>query len=232
MGSARFNEQTYYEILEISPGAAPNEIHLAYQRARATYSPDSTALLTMFSESEARELLDLIEEAFETLSNQARRRKYDASLVAHQTQTQDLPDVDVKTTNPTPATHSNVESNPGEVKIISKKETVPSGFARTKFGVYEVDPNFEKEFKSTEDVDGKLLLKVRLYKQMNLEQISNETRISKSYLSAVETNDYQALPAGVFVRGFVVQMARVLGMDEQRTANLYMKKYKASGRGQ
>lgn len=225
MGSARFNEQTYYEILEVAPGAAPNEIHRAYQKAKATYSPDSPALLTMFSPEEARELLDLIDEAFETLSNQSRRQKYDASLLTHQSQASDLPDMDVSQYD-----ESAIVEKTSEVKIIPKKDDVPEGFARTKYSVYEVDPQFEKEYKSTEDVDGQLLQRVRLYKQLTLDQISAETRISKSYLSAVETNDHDALPASVFTRGFVVQLARVLGMDEQRTASLYMKKFKASDR--
>ena len=218
MSSARFNEQTYYEILEVEPGAPQNEIHLAYQRAKNTYSPDSPALLTMFSEAEAKALLSLIEEAFETLSNQTRRRKYDASLMSPSSN-EPLPDFD--------PSDSSQKNDDGKINVLKKREKLPEGFAKTKFSVYEVDENFENEIKTTEVVDGPLLQKIRLYKQINLEQVSNETRISKSYLSALESNDYDGLPAGVFVRGFVVQVARSLGLDEQKFANLYMKKFKA-----
>lgn len=227
MGSARFNEQTYYEILEIEPGAAQNEIHLAYQKAKTTYSPDSPALFTMFSEDEARELLDLIEEAFETLSNQARRKKYDASLAARHGGDQELPDLEVKEGSE-PTAKGSSKSNDDVVRVLNKRDSVPDGFAKTKFSVYEVDEDFEQEVATRTEFDGPLLQKVRLYKQINLEQISNETKISKSYLSALEGDDYEALPAAVFVRGFVVQVARVLGLDEQKTASLYMTKFKAN----
>ncbi len=228
MGSARFNEQTYYEILEIEPGAAQNEIHLAYQKAKSTYSPDSPALFTMFSEDEARELLDLIEEAFETLSNQARRKKYDASLAVRHSSKQELPDLEVTTDNEDhSSSRTDTKNSPG-VRVLNKRDSVPEGFAKTKFSVYEVDKDLEQEIAESNEFDGPFLQKVRLYKQINLEQISNETRISKSYLSALEGDDYEALPAAVFVRGFVVQVARTLGLDEQKTASLYMTKFKAN----
>lgn len=214
MGFARFNEQNYYEILEIEPGAAQNEIHLAYQRAKTTYSPESPALFTMFSESEARELLELIEEAFETLSNQNRRQQYDASLAGNlNTDTDTLPDLH-------PRSLQNQSS-----RALSAREKIPDGFARTKFSVYEVDEEIETEARLLQSVDGPFLQKIRLYKQVNLDQISEETRISKSYLAALENNDREALPAAVFVRGFVVQVARILGLDEQTTANAYMKQF-------
>ena len=57
----------YYEILEVTPDAAATEIHKAYQRARQTYSQDNPALYSMFSPDEARELLRLIDEAYNCL---------------------------------------------------------------------------------------------------------------------------------------------------------------------
>lgn len=233
MGSARFNEQNYYEILEIEPGAAQNEIHLAYQKAKNTYSPDSPALFTMFSEDEAKELLELIEEAFETLSNQARRKKYDASLATVRGGGSELPDLEIRIQESTSHSSTHQSSKPSSdrnsptMRIISHRESIPDGFAKTKFSVYEIDDAFEEEIANPHIVDGPLLQKIRLYKQINLEQISNETKISKSYLSALEADDYDGLPAGVFVRGFVVQVARILGMDEQKTATMYMNKFKA-----
>ena len=74
-------EQTnYYEILEIAPDAMATEIHKAYQRARQTYSADNPALYSMFSPDEARELLRLIDEAYNVLGNQATRKTYDETL--------------------------------------------------------------------------------------------------------------------------------------------------------
>ncbi|NJL25091.1 MAG: DnaJ domain-containing protein [Calothrix sp. SM1_5_4] len=76
----RYEGQTYYELLEVSPTAGSSEIYAAYQRARNTYSANSPALYSMFTPQEAQELMALIEEAYQTLSHQARRREYDIKL--------------------------------------------------------------------------------------------------------------------------------------------------------
>ena len=70
----RYDGQNYYEILEVKPTAGSSEIYSAYQRARTTYSPNSPALYSMFTPEEAKQLMALIEEAYQTLSLQARRR--------------------------------------------------------------------------------------------------------------------------------------------------------------
>jgi len=221
MSNSRFNEQTYYEILEIKPGAPQHEIHEAYRRAKETYSSDSPALYSMFSKDEARELLELIEEAFSTLSHQARRAAYDRQLSRQgdsQSANSDLPDLE-----PQQEGQAEKESE----KEIRMPEHVPDGFAKTAYGVYEIDEELENLIENPETVNGPFLQKVRMYKQINLVQVSEVSRISKAYLGALEADDYEALPAPVFVRGFVVQVARILGMNEKKIADAYMKHYRA-----
>src|SRR5690242_16165078 len=74
------SEANYYEILEVAPSATGREVHMAYMRAKETYSPGSPALYTMFTPDEARQLLKMIDEAFSVLSNQTKRQEYDLSL--------------------------------------------------------------------------------------------------------------------------------------------------------
>ncbi|MEO0336383.1 MAG: helix-turn-helix domain-containing protein [Pseudomonadota bacterium] len=225
--NSRFNEQSYYEILEVEPGAAQHEIHEAYRRAKETYSAESPALYSMFSKEEARELLALIEEAFSTLSHQARRAAYDQKLTreasSREANSQDLPDFDPQ---------EDVMNLPIEPELAPalNVDTIPEGFAKTKFGVYEVDKEFEAEVANLESLDGQVLQRMRTYKKITLEQVSDVTRISKAYLGAVENNDFEALPAKVFVRGFVVQMARVLGMNDNHAAKAYMVYYNSQNR--
>lgn len=228
MRSGRFNEHTYYDILEVLPDAPQHEIHAAYQRAKETYSTDSPALYTMFSSDEARELLALVEEAFTTLSNQGKRALYDQQLASKQLpKMADLPDFRVPETtvarNVLPTKGS--ERKPLQV-VSGKNGEVPKGFARTRFGVYEIDSAFESEIKNLLEFDGATLQKIRQYKSLSLDQVSDETRINKPYLLALEANDFSALPAAVFTRGFVVQVARVLGINEKIAADSYMKNFK------
>jgi len=226
----RYEGQSYYELLEITPQAGPSEIYVAYQRARATYSPSSPALYSMFTPQEAQELLVLIEEAYQTLSHQARRSEYDKKMgLAAAPNARNKPLVHDMAPRTPGGTHApGSDAWIGSVKINRKPtDDLPRGFARTKFSVYEVKESLENEIAAIEECDGQFLQKVRLYKGVTLEQLSDEIRVIKATLVALEANDLDALPVAVFTRGFVVQMCRVLGLDENKIVNSYMKFFKA-----
>src|SRR3989338_2974446 len=70
-------EKNYYDLLEVSASASPQEIRMAYIRAKTAYRKDSVALYSLISEEETEDMLRKIEEAFQTLSNSERRREYD-----------------------------------------------------------------------------------------------------------------------------------------------------------
>jgi hypothetical protein len=245
------NETNYYDILEVAPTASQSEIHRAYQRARETYSIDNPALYGMFTPEEARELLRLIDEAYSVLSNQALRKTYDEKNSRAEATSLFAPTAGASTPTAVqaapsysepqaiaaqPAATANVVdtviSDDGEF-VVRKREAVkpalPAGTARSAFGTYKVDETFETELKNATDFDGNMLMKIRTYKNISIEKLSEATRISRTYLMAVEQNDYKNLPAAVFVRGFVVQMARALGLDDNKVASSYMKIFKAGG---
>ena len=74
-------EQTYYEILEVSPTATLKEIQRAYERAKETFHSDSLAVYSLFSEGEIHEIQAAIEEAYRVLTDEALRKKYDPSFL-------------------------------------------------------------------------------------------------------------------------------------------------------
>ena len=61
---------------------------------------------------------------------------------------------------------------------------------------------------------GETLRRERLRKDLSLEQISHETKISARLLDAIENEQFDLLPGGVFAKSFVRQYARTLGLDE------------------
>ena len=65
---------------------------------------------------------------------------------------------------------------------------------------------------------GETLRRERLRKALGLEQISRETKISARLLDAIENDQFDALPGGVFAKSFVRQYARFLGLDEEELA--------------
>jgi len=56
---------------------------------------------------------------------------------------------------------------------------------------------------------------------VTLGEISAATRISERFLKAIENDQWDQLPGGVFNRGFVRAMARYLGLDEENTVAEY-----------
>jgi len=60
---------------------------------------------------------------------------------------------------------------------------------------------------------GSYLKTVRLEKGIKLSTISEQTRISKDTLAALEKEDHSRLPAEVFVKGFIRAYARVVDAD-------------------
>src|ERR1035438_195084 len=65
---------------------------------------------------------------------------------------------------------------------------------------------------------GDTLRRTRLKRNLQLEEISNELKISTRILQAIEADQYDKLPGGVFAKSFVRQYARLLGLDEEEIA--------------
>lgn len=76
------------------------------------------------------------------------------------------------------------------------------------------------------DFTGSILRQVRESQGLRLEDISQRTKVGQPYLSALETEDFGALPAAVYVRGFVAEMAKVLKLDAAQVARTYVRRYK------
>jgi curved DNA-binding protein CbpA len=75
-----YTEQSYYELLEVSPSATIEEIVAAYQRAARLYDADSVALYPVGDPAQVEELKKLLLEAVEILSDPELRREYDKGL--------------------------------------------------------------------------------------------------------------------------------------------------------
>ena len=61
---------------------------------------------------------------------------------------------------------------------------------------------------------GEHLKREREMRGVSLEEIAAATRISTRFLEAIEKEQWEQLPGGVFNRGFIRSIARFLGLDE------------------
>ncbi len=84
-----------------------------------------------------------------------------------------------------------------------------------------------REINAETEFTGRLLAKVRESMGVELLDIARETKISVSHLNAIETEAFAELPALVYTRGFVQQLAKVLKLDPAQVTRTYLRRLRA-----
>ena len=74
-------------------------------------------------------------------------------------------------------------------------------------------------------LDGHFLSQMRQDRGISLDELAGTTRISVRYLEAIEDNAFDRLPAAPFVRGYVRQVAQILGVEDQGVVEGFMDMY-------
>jgi curved DNA-binding protein CbpA len=213
-------QRNYYEILEIPIDASPDEVHHGYMRAKNAYSQDSIALYSLMSAEECQNLVQLIDEAYSIISDPHKRRQYDHArgLKDHSNE----PEVKRSHSHHDEGDDLLIKQNPDTSKNSMSKIVAVKKFALA----YEHDPDFEQEIEQTQDFSGPFLKKIREYKNMDIPRLSDLTRISKTHIVNIEDENFASLPAQVYVRGFVYQMAKCLKLNPDLVANSYLYRLK------
>src|SRR5262249_13323531 len=81
---------------------------------------------------------------------------------------------------------------------------------------------------------GALLRKVRESQGIELIEISHKTKIARAHLAAIEDEEWTSLPAHVYVRGFVNEVAKFLRLDPAQVQKTFMRRLReatAAARG-
>jgi cytoskeletal protein RodZ len=69
---------------------------------------------------------------------------------------------------------------------------------------------------------GEELRRQRELRQVSLEEIADSTKVNLRFLEALERNDFDALPGGLFTRGFIRAYATYVGLDPEATVSAYL----------
>lgn len=75
---------------------------------------------------------------------------------------------------------------------------------------------------------GSLLRKVRESQGIDVAEISARTKIAKAHLVAIEEESFSALPAPVYVRGFVSELAKYLKLDPAQVQKTFLRRMRES----
>ena len=76
---------------------------------------------------------------------------------------------------------------------------------------------------------GARLNQARLMSNLALQDIADRTKISLRFLSAIENDDFSALPGRVYIVGFTKAFARAVGLDEESLVTALREKMQLAG---
>jgi cytoskeletal protein RodZ len=76
---------------------------------------------------------------------------------------------------------------------------------------------------------GEKLRRQRESRNITLREISESTKINKRYLEALERNEFDTLPGGVFTKGYIRTFAESIGMDPEPLLEDYRNERRAKG---
>lgn len=240
----------YYDVLEVKPDASPQELRDAYLRLKGAYSKNSVALYTLFSKEETEGMLRRIEDAYLILSHPEKRREYDRNhgLSSETDQMIDrfkhVSPHERIITSPAPSTQTAPAFDPSEDPLIAPRLEAPASAQQQHAPVTmpspspaisrqqpapqrAEDPAIEADISGEKEWSGAFLRRVREARRLSVEEISEQTKISKTYIRAIEDEDFTKLPAAVFVRGFMVQICKMLRLSGDDVAKAFLARYRA-----
>ncbi|MBD3182381.1 hypothetical protein GF312_08820 [Candidatus Poribacteria bacterium] len=70
---------------------------------------------------------------------------------------------------------------------------------------------------------GEQLKAARMAKEKSLDEVSNDTKISKKYLEALEADDYNVFPAPIYAKGSLKAYANYVALDYEALDREYKK---------
>ncbi len=231
----------YYELLDIGLTADEDEIRRAYQNAKQLYSKDSLAAYGLYSAAELELISTRVEEAFRILLTPEKRKEYNETMLSGPEKKSGGVSFKLQAIG-----RENENSNESIIdRPRSQREEQPPPEDFESFDAEEID-EFEEdgapeaaiintlseaahhaapELPAGLEISGEQLQGMREQLGISLDEIAEETKISKGNLRYIENEDWTKLPAPVYIRGFLTAYAKALKIDPKRVVSDMMKRY-------
>lgn len=193
---------SHYELLEVPPTASFEDIRRANRRIRDVYGAESIAISGLYDPASLEAVHRRLDLAYTTLMDAAKRKDYDMEL---------FPDGVPMPIAPPSLTEPIQQRTAAKVDEVATTIRPP---------MPELSPQTE--------FSGALLRQIREAVGVELREIAERSKIGMAYLHALEGEAFAKLPAAVYVRGFLEQYARALGLDAERVKQSYLARYRAA----
>lgn len=195
---------TAYENLEISVNSHPKDIQAAYQKKLEIYSDNSFVTIGLMTKEEKEKERDILEQNYKLLINSQSRQKYDEELISQKL---------IKE-----------EERISDYRDIQEQTRI---FQESLESVSENGKEGEgkNEISEITYYDGASLRKIRQAMKISVEEIVSETNIRSWYIESIEEERFDALPARLYLKGFLKQIAAYLKLSPEKVLRDYLERY-------
>lgn len=183
---------THYDLLGVDPRSSRDEIDRAYRFHRDMYGEGALATYSLLDPDEIAVYRAQVDEAFRVLGHPEHRRAYDESL--------GIARGGAVVAFPT-AKGEGGQDRPPRASVTDAP--VVHGAARVVSS-------------------GAELRQAREARGISLRDISLRSKIGARFLEYIEQERFDMLPAKVYLRGFVAEYARAVGLDPIASAEAYL----------
>ena len=200
--------QNHYELLGVERTATIEEIRDAYTMGKQAFEPNSMAAYSLVTEEESETLLKMMYDAYIILSNSKERRRYDEVLKRAEQKKQRQGRSSPKKS----LTLNSAKPSAKEKKATAEKQR-------------KVAEKFADALDGVTHFNGETLRKLRNIKGSTLQQVAEKTKIRLLYLRAIEEEQFEMLPAIIYVKGFVRLYSQELGLPVEKVLKDYSQSF-------
>ena len=196
-----FANLNYYEMLDLKPEATHFEIRHAYNTIMQIYRADSLISYSFFTPEERKEILSVLDKAYLTLINEEERQAYDDELIRLGILTAAAKEPQLK--------------KPVSIFDINREQGAagPSKNGEAELRAKVAESKLIGEILSRPEISGADLREMRNELAVPLEHIAQKTKIRIDNLHSIEEDKLAALPAAVFLKGFLKAYLKCLCLE-------------------
>ncbi len=206
-----FEGENHYQILQVPANAAAADIRRAYREALAIYEEESIATYSLFSAEQRTVLLQAIEKAFDTLIDEDKRAAYNQMLI--------------DTGQMEAAVFSQQDQRKlaacSDTRVTSKEKSL-SQWVEKKANAPEIQELIDT-IRTKEIISGRDLKQLREALGIEHSEIYAITRITSTVLNMIETDQFDGLPAEIYLKQFLKAYAEILRIDPPHVVQGYLK---------
>lgn len=205
--------QSYYGLLDVPFNASPKEIQGAYTRKLEPYLETSPLTVGLLTREQREAIRDAFEQAYKTLINSGLRQRYDEELIGRGLMA------------PEERVDEYKDREPGGEPASPYATADPPGTGPVEDTASRRERSLDAVLQEVKHFDGPGLRRVREAQKISVEEIVSETNIRSWYIESIEAERYDALPALIYLKGFLRQIATYLHLDPVRVLNDYLERY-------